>query len=103
MNDSDTLQGAESLYMICLSGLEDADAITQFSQSDIGDTDNDGLPEFLDGWGRPISFIRWPAGFASTLQTRAVNEPDPATPTKDFDQFNLDRIAGSAQQWAGQP
>jgi prepilin-type N-terminal cleavage/methylation domain-containing protein len=84
VNDSDTFQGAECLYLIVAYGTEDADALAHFSQSDIGDVDADGLPEFLDGWGRPISFIRWPAGFLSPRQSR--NE------TKDFDQFNLWRI-----------
>jgi hypothetical protein len=92
VTNGDGFQGAECLYMIITFGLDDADAITNFSQSDVGDSDNDGLPEFLDGWGRPISFIRWPAGFTSALQTRAVDEPDPASPTKDFDQFNPRRI-----------
>ena len=26
----------------------------------IGDTDNDGNLEFLDGWGRPLQFYNWP-------------------------------------------
>ena len=37
----------------------DGEARTLFKESDIGDTDGDGAPEFLDGWGHPISFIRW--------------------------------------------
>ncbi len=82
--NADAFQGAESLFLIVSYGTEDADAMTHFSQSDIGDVDNDGLPEFLDGWGRPISFIRWPAGFDSPRQSRDE--------TKDFDQFNPWRI-----------
>jgi hypothetical protein len=30
---------------------------------EIGDYDGDGLREFHDGWGHPIRFVRWPAGF----------------------------------------
>ena len=75
---------APVVLLIVSYGTEDADAMTHFSQSDIGDVDNDGLPEFLDGWGRPISFIRWPAGFDSPRQSRDE--------TKDFDQFNPWRI-----------
>jgi prepilin-type N-terminal cleavage/methylation domain-containing protein len=84
VTDGDSFQGAECLYLIIAHGADDADALTHFSQSDIGDTDGDGLLEFLDGWGRPISFIRWPAGFASPRQSRDE--------TKDFDQFNPWRI-----------
>ena len=82
--DGDSFQSAECLYLIIAHGTDDADALTHFSQSDIGDVDGDGLSEFLDGWGRPIGFIRWPAGFASPRQTRDE--------TKDFDQFNPWRI-----------
>ena len=84
VNDGDSFQGAECLYLMVAYGAIDSDAMTHFSQSDIGDVDTDGLNEFLDGWGRPISFVRWPAGFASPRQSRDE--------TKDFDQFNPWRI-----------
>ena len=58
-------QGAECLYMIVMLSTGDGEARTLFSERDIGDTDNDGAPEFLDGWGRPIHFIRWAPGFLS--------------------------------------
>lgn len=84
VNDGDAFQGAECLYLIIAHGTDDADALTHFSQSDVGDADGDGLPEFLDGWGRPISFIRWPAGFVSPRQSRDA--------AKEFDQFNPYRV-----------
>ncbi len=31
-----------------------------FSASEVADTDGDGLLEFVDGWGRPLRFYRWP-------------------------------------------
>lgn len=31
-----------------------------FSVSEIDDTDGDGLKEFVDGWGKPLRFYRWP-------------------------------------------
>ncbi|NLE37569.1 MAG: type II secretion system protein [Pirellulaceae bacterium] len=51
---------AECLYQIVMT---DPDAVSQFAENEIGDVDEDGLKEFLDGWGRPLMFIRWPAGF----------------------------------------
>ncbi len=51
---------AECLYMIVMSIPEAAE---QFHSTEIGDVDNDGLKEFVDGWGHPIRFIRWPVGF----------------------------------------
>ena len=51
---------AECLYMIVMNIPEAAE---QFHANEVGDVDSDGLPEFIDGWGRPIRFLRWPAGF----------------------------------------
>ncbi|NQV27587.1 MAG: type II secretion system protein [Rhodopirellula sp.] len=31
-----------------------------FKTQEVADTDNDGLPEFVDGWGQPLRFYRWP-------------------------------------------
>ncbi|QDV53237.1 type II secretion system protein [Gimesia fumaroli] len=31
-----------------------------FTASEVRDTDDDGLNEFVDGWGRPLRFYRWP-------------------------------------------
>ena len=53
---------AECLYLIVtLAGGEDARG--QFAADEVGDTDSNGLPEFIDGWGRPIFFLRWAPGF----------------------------------------
>ena len=54
--------------MVVMNACGDGEAKTLFSESAIGDTDGDGSAEFLDGWGHPISFIRWPAGFDSDVQ-----------------------------------
>ena len=46
----------------------DGEARTLFGENSIGDTDGDGAPEFLDGWGHPINFLRWAPGFDSQIQ-----------------------------------
>ena len=58
-------QGAECLYLI-LSTMRDGDksALDFFQSDEVGDTDGDGMNEILDGWGQPIQFLRWPAGYA---------------------------------------
>ncbi len=62
-------QGAEMLYMIVMAALaSDEDSRDVFKPGNIGDTDEDGMPEFIDGWGRPIKFLRWAPGFQSDLQ-----------------------------------
>lgn len=75
-------ESAECLQMIVVRGGYSADAVEQFRSDEIGDVDGDGLPEFVDGWGRPISFIRWPAGFdKSVVQSpTASGPPDPIDP-----------------------
>lgn len=61
-------QGAEMLYLIVMTALaEDGDAREVFKADNIGDFDSDGMPEFLDGWRRPIEFLRWAPGFVSDL------------------------------------
>lgn len=55
---------AELLYMIVMA---DPIGASMFSEGEIGDNDQDGLPEFIDGWGRPIRYLLWPAGFFRNL------------------------------------
>ena len=64
-------QGAECLYMIVMYATANGEARGLFSESQIGDVDGDGAPEFLDGWGRPINFLRWAPGFESDQQLNA--------------------------------
>ena len=52
--------GAELLYLIVMQG---RGTVLNIRDNEWGDTDGDGLREFLDGWGRPIRFLRWPVGF----------------------------------------
>jgi prepilin-type N-terminal cleavage/methylation domain-containing protein len=58
-------ESSECLYLI-LSTMRDGDksALDYFDPTEIGDTDGDGMLEILDGWGTPIQFLRWPAGYA---------------------------------------
>jgi hypothetical protein len=64
-NWTTTHQGSECLYLI-LSTMKDGHkgAINYFSTDEIGDTDGDGMKEILDGWGRPIEFLRWAPGYS---------------------------------------
>lgn len=79
--DPKTYGSAECLGMIVLRGGFNPNAVETFRADEIGDIDNDGAPEFHDGWGRPIAFIRWPAGFMSPVQQPdATVNPDPFDP-----------------------
>lgn len=37
---------------------------------EVGDTDNDGMPEFLDAWSRPIGFLHAPSGLRLPFNSR---------------------------------
>jgi prepilin-type N-terminal cleavage/methylation domain-containing protein len=64
-----SVESDELLHMIVTRGpVADPDVVAHFRPDEVGDVDGDGLPEFLDGWGRPISFLRWPVGFVSPVQ-----------------------------------
>jgi prepilin-type N-terminal cleavage/methylation domain-containing protein len=92
-------QSAECLYMVVMNACGDGEARTLFPESNIGDTDGDGAPEFIDGWGHPIEFLRWAPGFESDIQTNANNldatpNPDDAwvnAGAADHDPFDLYR------------
>jgi type II secretory pathway pseudopilin PulG len=80
-------QGAECLYLVIMTATGDGEARSLFGESSIGDTDGDGAPEFLDGWGHPIEFLRWVPGFESDIQANAYrfDNPTPAEPNSDAD------------------
>lgn len=59
---------AELLYLVVEdSQLDGTSALESFGASEIGDTDGDGLNEFVDGFGRPIQWIRWPTGYGEGI------------------------------------
>jgi prepilin-type N-terminal cleavage/methylation domain-containing protein len=56
-------------------------AAEDFGNLEVGDTDRDGLLEFLDGWGRPIRFYRWPTRLIRPLGPEPVSvTPAPIPP-----------------------
>lgn len=56
-------ESAALLYRIIMKtevyGIPPADT-DEFKASEYADTDGDGLLEFIDAWGRPLRFYRWP-------------------------------------------
>jgi hypothetical protein len=86
-------------------GLEDEDVMEQFSQNDIGDVDNDGASEFLDGWKRPIRFLRWAPGFVPSLgAVTPLQTDDPSTAQPDpFDPRRVFATSGTYPTYAIYP
>lgn len=89
---SPAYESAECLAMIVSRGGFAPDAMENFRTDEFGDIDGDGAPEFHDGWGRPIAFIRWPSGYPGFSQTT----PDP------FDPMGVSG-AGQGRDWALTP
>ena len=77
---------AECLYLIVAYGMPGR--LKDFSQDEIGDIDEDGWPEFHDGWGRPIMFLRWAPGFSYELDNNVDSQIQSGNPTTDHDPFD---------------
>lgn len=82
-------ESAECLALIVMRGGFNPDAMELFRTDEVGDVDRDSAPEILDGWGKPIRFVRWPAGFRASavadsfIQPRDANiNPDPLDPQR---------------------
>ncbi len=94
-------EGAECLYMImATSFVAGSPAINAIPDANIGDVDGDGMPEILDGWGRPLGFVRWPVGFIDNNGVVDRSVPD------DFDPFRVDfgfTVAAFDPPWATRP
>lgn len=62
-NTPSAADNAECLYWAVTSGIvHGAASVGQdsYDSSEVADTDKDGLLEFVDGWGNPLRFYRWP-------------------------------------------
>jgi prepilin-type N-terminal cleavage/methylation domain-containing protein len=79
--------GAECLYMIITQSGMFPDFLSNTPSKFVGDIDNDGAFEFWDGWGRPISFIRWAPGAMPADRQDAGKYHDPLDP------YNTDATA----------
>ncbi len=74
---------AEMLYALLVEGqgpFGSAFNKDDFTDKEVRDTDNDGLPEFTDAWGEPLQFYRWPVAFHSDLQRGIDLTNNPALP-----------------------
>jgi prepilin-type N-terminal cleavage/methylation domain-containing protein len=81
-------QGAECLYMILTQSGRFPDFISEIRAEQVGDVDEDGKKEFLDGWGNPIAFLRWAPGYvAPTTQLLTVQVADPNNRHDPFDRW----------------
>ena len=79
-------ESAELLYFALTAatsygvGAVDTD---RFTSEEVADTDEDGLPEFVDAWGQPLRFYRWPTRLIDSAPPVPFTPvlADPADPT----------------------
>jgi prepilin-type N-terminal cleavage/methylation domain-containing protein len=72
---------SEMLYAILVEGVGPWGSVfsrDEFTDREVQDTDGDGLPEFVDAWGQPLQFFRWPLLYHSELQRGQVILTDPS-------------------------
>ncbi len=70
---------AEMLYALLVEGRGPLGSVfnaDEFTDKEVQDTDGDGLPEFVDAWGNPLQFFRWPLLYHSDLQRGQLLVPD---------------------------
>jgi len=70
---------SEMLYAILVEGSGPYGSVfsrDDFTDKEVRDTDGDGLPEFVDAWGQPLQFFRWPLLYHSDLQRGQTIVPD---------------------------
>ena len=79
---SDTESSELLYYMLITSGSFGSSSVDadRFTADEVRDTDGDGLLEFVDAWGQPLRFYRWP--------TRLVDPTAPSPYTPDFADLN---------------
>jgi prepilin-type N-terminal cleavage/methylation domain-containing protein len=88
-NNQSAADNSEALYQMITKGVsigtasEDAD---NFIGGELGDTDNDGRMELVDGWGRPLRWYPWPTRLVkNNAASRVLIGNMPSDITKDGD------------------
>ncbi len=67
---------SETLYALLVNGSGPLGSLfrpDEFTSTEVRDTDNDGVPEFVDGWGNPLQFYRWPIYYPGGSMTVTLN------------------------------
>jgi type II secretory pathway pseudopilin PulG len=103
---TDPAENAKCLYLVVSVG--SPEAMEQFHESEIAADASDRLNYFVDGWGRPIYWLRWAPGFsngsgAPTGPTYPPGASPPAPsdvqtgdPVNDHDPFDTRKVDTNA-------
>lgn len=79
-------QHGEMLYAVVTS---DPEARELFQDDEVRDVDDDGWPEFVDGWGMPIYWLRWAPGFTIEAGLSDIQAADPVGAHDPFDSHGV--------------
>ena len=105
---------SEMLYAILVNGLSPLGSVfspEDFTSREVQDTDGDGLPEFIDAWGEPLQFFRWPIYYGSSQLTPVsarhvglavglrYNTTSPST-TREEDPLDQNQLLVSPGWWS---
>lgn len=63
---------ADLLYLIVMNASPETRGT--FLEREIADTNDNGIPEFVDGWGNPIRFLRWAPALEKTNRQPTYTE-----------------------------
>ncbi len=77
---------AELLYLVVMNG--EPEARSTFSDREVADTDGNGLMEFVDGWGRPICWMRWAPGLLYSDRQPPLDRVSGDVDPEDADPFD---------------
>jgi prepilin-type N-terminal cleavage/methylation domain-containing protein len=84
---------SEMLYALLVEGIGPMGSLftaDEFRDTEVKDTDGDGLPEFVDAWGEPLQFFRWPVMYYSPSSSEVQKGFKPYTQTETRLQNPLD-------------
>jgi hypothetical protein len=106
---------SEMLYALLVEGQGPLGSVfnrEDFTEQEVQDTDGDGLPEFIDAWGEPLRFYRWPllyspsnvgdAGSPTGAYTQKGPSPYDSTEARQVDQLDPAQTLMAPSWWWSQ-
>ncbi len=92
---------SEMLYAVLVEGLSPLGSVfnaDDFTAREIQDTDGDGLPEFVDAWGEPLQFFRWPVYYGGLPRSLQPNPTPLGTSDSQLGSRQYDNPAQAREQ-----
>jgi prepilin-type N-terminal cleavage/methylation domain-containing protein len=96
---------SEMLYALLVEGLSPMGSFLNrddFTDKEVQDTDGDGMPEFVDAWGNPLQFYRWPIQYTSINDTQRGYLPyASAVQSRQQDPLDPNQLLVAPAWWSG--